>query len=100
MTAPKYEFVEHKEGFHNDHWCIKILEGEYEGLVYQYDTVKFDESDDPEEAVITYNTITVANPNNVDLTQEDEKGILGSILTNIITEQMGQIDAHGTPDTE
>jgi len=99
---PKFEVVEHPNGFHDDHWCIKILDGEYAGLVYQYDVVKIGEDlDEDGSATLTFNTITVDNPNNCDLTEENDKGILGGILVNIIQEQLeAQANENGTSDTE
>jgi len=97
---PKFELVESKNGFHDDHWCIKILDGEYAGLVYQYDTVKVEEEEDGDGAVLTFNTITVENPNNCDLTKEQDKNILGNILVSIIQEQLEQMSENGTSDTE
>ena len=100
---PKYEIVEHPNGFHEDHWCIQINDGEYEGLVYQYDTVKIGEEDENGEAALTFNTVTVANPNNVDLTEENDKGILGSVLVDIIQEQIEREttdDENRASDTE
>jgi len=97
---PKFELVENKNGFHDDHWCIKILDGDYAGLVYQYDTVKVEEDKDGDGAVLTFNTITVENPNNCDLTEENDKNILGNILVSIIQEQLEHMSENGTPDTE
>jgi len=98
---PKFEVIEHPNGYHEDHWCIKILDGEYAGLVYQYDVVKIGEELEDGSANLTFNTITVANPNNVDLTEENDKGILGGILVSIIQEQLeAQANENGTPDTE
>ena len=99
MTVPKFEIVEHPNGYHEDHWCIKILDGEYAGLVYQYDVVKIGEEAEDGSAELTFNTITVENPRNVDLTEENDKGILGGILVSIIQEQLeAQANENGTPD--
>ena len=99
--TPKYEVVECNEGYHDDHWCIHIHDGDYAGLVYQYDTVKINESEQ-EGAVLSFNTITIKNPNNVDLTLENEKNILGDILVNIIQEQLEteRVNENGTSDTK
>lgn len=100
MSLPKYDLVEHKNSFHDDHWAVKILEGDYEGLVYQYDVVKFNETEDGNETELTFSTITLDNPNNVDLTLENDKGIMGAVLTDIITKQLEQMSENGTPDSE
>jgi hypothetical protein len=100
MMLPKYDLIEHKNSFHDDHWAVKILDGEYEGLVYQYDIVKFNESEGEDGADITFNTITLDNPNNADLTEENDKGILGAVLVDIIQQQLEQMSENGTPDSE
>jgi hypothetical protein len=106
MTPPKYEIVDSKNAYHDDHWCIKILDGDFAGLVYQYDVVKIQEDEDEAgSAEVTFNTITVENPNNLDLTEEQEQGIMGSILIDIIQseiEKLGdeQDNENGTSDTE
>ena len=98
---PKFELVECKNGYHDDHWCIKILDGEYEGLVYQYDTVKIEEDGDSDGAVLIFNTITIDNPNDANLTEEGERNILGNILVSIIQEQLEHMaNENGTPNTE
>lgn len=100
-NIPNYEVIEHPNSFHNEHWCIQINDGDYEGLVYQYDVVRIGEAAEDGEADLTFNTITIANPNNVDLTQENDKGILGGILVNIIQEQLEQLNSeNGTSDSE
>jgi hypothetical protein len=100
MDTVKYELVESKNAFHNDHWCVKIMDGDFAGLVYQYDVIRIGEqTNDEGETEISFNTITVENPNNVDLTEEVEKGIMGEILIDIMTKQMEAIDENGTPNT-
>ena len=99
MTV-KYELVEHDNTFHDKHWAIRLDEGEYEGVVYQYDTVSFNEDDG--EMILSFNTITLDNPNEKDLTTDEFETILGDILTNIIEEQLEQMEDgdDGTGGTE
>jgi len=89
--AVAYELVEAKAGesFHEDHWGIKIKEGDYEGVVYQYDTVKISEEQDEDGNVnLSFDTITVDNPNDLDLTDEAFVSTIGDILVKIIAEQI------------
>ena len=59
--AVNYKLVESEgEGYHSDHWAIQILEGECEGLTYQYDTVQFNEVDG--QGVLDFQTISIENP--------------------------------------
>jgi len=87
---PKYELFDHDEGFHDKHWCLKILDGELEGLVYQYDTVAFNEDKDG-QGVLDFNILTVENPSDYDLTAETVTTLLGNILVDIIEEQLADI---------
>ena len=96
----KYELIENKNAFHQDHWCVKILEGDFADLVYQYDVVKVNPTEDPEENEIVYNTITVENPHKYDLTDEVEKNIMGEILIDIMTQKLDEaVNENGTPNT-
>jgi len=98
--AVKYSLVE-AEGkeFFEDHWAVKIEEGSLEGLLFQYDTVGIKESEDGDGAVLEFNTVTLEEPTNpVNLTEDEEKNILGDILVDILQEQIE--NANGTPDTE
>lgn len=82
----EYELVEHSNGFHDEHWCVKLNAGNYAGVVYQYDTVEF--LNEGEDTVLKFNTITVENPNEEDLTSLEFESIIGDILVKIIAERM------------
>ena len=99
MTV-KYDLVEHDNSFHDKHWAVRLEEGDYEGVVYQYDTVSFNEENG--EMILSFNTITLENPNEVDLTTDEFETILGDILTGIIEEQLEQMEngEDGTGSTE
>jgi len=95
----KYQLIEHENSFHENHWAVKIEEGEYEGVTYQYDTVSINEEEG--DVVLSFNTITLENPNELDLTTDEFENILGDILTKVIEEQMEQMnDEDGTGNTE
>lgn len=95
----KYQLIEHENSFHENHWAVKIEDGEYEGVTYQYDTVSINEEEG--DVVLSFNTITLENPNELDLTTDEFENILGGILTEVIEEQMEQMnDEDGTGNTE
>ena len=98
--AVNYKLVESEgEGYHSDHWAIQILEGECEGLTYQYDTVQFNEVDG--QGVLDFQTISIENPKENDLTSESVVGIMGDILIDIIETQLREIEnGDGNTDTE
>lgn len=96
----KHSLVEHDNEYHKNHWAIRIDEGDYQGVSYQYDTVSFDEEEG--DVILSFNTITLDNPNEKDLTTPEFETILGDILTNIINEQLEQMEngEDGTGGTE
>ena len=98
MTV-KHSLVEHHNSFHQNHWAVKLEEGDYEGVSYQYDTVSVKEEGD--DVVLSFNTITLENPQDKDLTSDEFENIIGDILVNIIEEQLEQMNGEdGTGDTE
>jgi len=100
MTV-KYELVEDPNGFHSKHWCIKVAEGDMEGVVYQYDTVSINE--EGENAELKFNTITIDNPNHIDLTLESNVNIMGDILVSLINDGIRESEKNAqsrTIDTE
>jgi hypothetical protein len=102
MAAPEFELIDHQDG-DNDHWCIKIKDGEYKGLVYQYQTVSITEEQDENGAVLKFKTAVVENQNNINLTNEKDRSIMGAILVNILDEQLENVkgtDENGTSNTE
>jgi len=97
----KYQLIEHDNSFHENHWAIQLEDGNYQGVVYQYDTVSFEENDTNGDVVLSFNTITLENPNELDLKTEEFESIVGSILTKIIEEHLENMDdENGTGNTE
>jgi len=96
----KHSLVEHDNSFHENHWAIKIEEGDYAGVAYQYDTVSFNEEEG--QMVLSFNTITLDNPDKIDLTTPEFESIIGDILVGIIEEQLEQMNdgEDGTGNTE
>lgn len=100
MAIIEYSLIEHDNSFHDKHWAIRLEEGDYAGVVYQYDTVSFNEEEEG-SVVLTFNTITLENPNDADLTTDEFESTIGDILTSIIEEQLEQMtDEDGTGNTE
>jgi len=99
MTV-KYQLVEHPNTFHDKHWSIEILDGVYEGLVYQYDTVSVKEVD--EQVVLDFNVIALHNPKEFDLTEAETSTIMGDILGELIEQYLEEQNdvENGNADTE
>jgi len=68
---------------------IRITEGSYEGLVYQYGTIKFIEEDENLRCNFTYNIID--NPNNIEENQE-LVNYLGEILVEVLNDEIEETD--------
>jgi hypothetical protein len=73
---------DHKRKFHEDQDCILITSGDYEGVIYQYDVVEFKEVDN--QGKISFNFITLENPNNLDLKSKRFKNVAGDIVRLLV----------------
>src|SRR6056300_1060115 len=95
-----YDLIEHENSFHENHWAVKLTEGKYAGVAYQYDTVSINEEEG--EVVLSFNTITLDNPDELDLTTDEFESTIGDILVSIIEEQLEQMEngEDGTGNTE
>jgi len=90
-----FEVIQHDDAFHEDLQCIHITEGDFQGIVFQYDNIRLEEdSDDP---AVSFNFITVKNENNLDLTSDKFISILGEILNDLLR---SFVDANRTDGTE
>ena len=92
----KYNVVQHDDAFHDDLMCIQIEDGPYEGVIFQYDNLRLGEDAD-EEAMVSFNFITVKNENELDLTSEEFIDTLGKILNELLKDF---VDASGTDGAE
>lgn len=97
----KYQLIENKNAFYDNHWCIEIIEeGPYKGLIYQYDTVRLEETaeGDPQ---FHFSTVFVNNPNNALDTDPELINAFGEILVELIEEYLKeQDDKDRTADSE
>ena len=97
MTV-KYELISHDESYHDDHWAIKIMEGDLEGVVFQYDTVKFREEDG--QGILDFEVLNVEKGEMVDTNDQATSEILGGILVDIIEQQMREMENNGDGNTD
>ena len=82
----RYAFAQ-RQG--DDFSCIKIMDGQYEGIIYKYDKVAFEPK--PLETGdiplrFTYDIMT--NPNNEDIESLDFRNYIGDILVEVVQEQL------------
>ena len=89
MTV-KYKLLE------SNQFAVEILEGELEGLTYQYDSVKINE--DGAEVGLDYNILDVTGEEvdgdvlELDLFSESSEEILGDILVDIIETKLKEMN--------
>ena len=85
----KYEYDENISVDLNEQVPIRITEGSYRALVYQYGTIKFIEEGDNLRCNFTYNVID--NPNKIEENQE-LVDYLGEILIEVLNDEIEETD--------
>ena len=85
-TSKRYAFAQRKG---DDFSCLKILDGQYEGIIYKYNEVKFSQTENANGEIplkFTYDVMT--NPNEEDVKSEDFRNYIGDILVECVDEQL------------
>ena len=84
-----YEYDETVSVGMNEQVPIRIMEGKYKDIVYQYGTIKFIEEDDNLRCNFNYNIIE--NPNDI---EEDQNFVnqLGEILVEVLNDEMEETE--------
>tara|TARA_Y100000361_G_C10954928_1_gene235733 strand:- start:22 stop:333 length:312 start_codon:yes stop_codon:yes gene_type:complete len=82
MTV-KYQTVDREDSFHDDMWCVQILEGKYKDVIYQYDVINVSD-ENVKNGKLEFSFISVENLDNLDLTVKEFHTIIGDILTELI----------------
>ena len=85
-TNKRYAFAQ-RQG--DDFSCIKIMDGQYEGIIYKYNNVKFSQTENESGEIplkFTYDVMT--NPNDEDVKSEDFRNFIGDILVECVDEQL------------
>ena len=84
--SKRYAFAQ-RQG--DDFSCIKIMDGQYEGIIYKYNNVKFSSTENENGEIplkFTYDVMT--NPNNEDVKSNDFRNYIGDILVECVEEQL------------
>ena len=82
----RYAFAQ-RQG--DDFSCIKIMDGQYEGVIYKYDKVQFSQTENEHGEIplkFTYDVMT--NPNNEDVKSNVFRNYIGDILVECVEEQL------------
>jgi len=84
--SKRYAFAQ-RQG--DDFSCIKIMDGQYEGIIYKYNNVKFSSTENANGEIplkFTYDVMT--NPNEEDVKSDDFRNYIGDILVECVDEQL------------
>ena len=84
--SKRYAFAQ-RQG--DDFSCIKIMDGQYECIIYKYNNVKFSQTENEEGQIplkFTYDIMT--NPNDEDVKSDDFRNYIGDILVECVEEQL------------
>ena len=84
--SKRYAFAQ-RQG--DDFSCIKIMDGQYEGVIYKYNNVKFSQTENEEGQIplkFTYDIFL--NPNKVDVEDIEFRNYIGDILVELVEEQL------------
>ena len=82
----RYAFAQ-RQG--DDFSCIKIMDGQYEGIIYKYDNVKISQTENADGQLplkFTYDIMT--NPNKEDINSTEFRNCIGDILIEVMEEQL------------
>ena len=85
-TSKRYAFAQRKG---DDFSCIKIMDGQYEGIIYKYNEVKFSSTENANgEIPLKFTYDIMANPNQEDIKSNDFRNYIGDILVECVQEQL------------
>ena len=73
----------------DDFSCIKILEGNYEGIIYKYNQVRLSQTENSNgELPLKFTYDIMGNPNKEDIKSTDFRNYIGDILVECVEEQL------------
>ena len=82
----RYAFAQ-RQG--DDFSCIKIMDGQYEGIIYKYNNVKISQTENADgELPLKFTYDIMANPNKEDIKSTDFRNYIGDILIEVMEEQL------------
>ena len=87
QTKSKRYIFAQRQG--DDFSCIKLLEGQYEGIIYKYNQVKFSTTENADGQIpLKFTYDIMANPNDEDIKSIDFRNYIGDILVEVMEEQL------------
>ena len=84
--SKRYAFAQ-RQG--DDFSCIKIMDGQYEGIIYKYNNVKFSTTENADGQIPLKFTYDIyLNPNKVDVEDIEFRNYIGDILIELVEQQL------------
>ena len=84
--SKRYAFAQ-KEG--DDFSCVKLLDGQYEEVIFKYDKVAFEPKPlDTGDVPLRFTYDIMTNPNDEDILSTDFRNYIGDILVEIVDQQL------------
>jgi len=85
-SIKRYVFAQRNE---DDFTCIKIVDGQYEGVIYKYDKVAFEPKPlDSGDIPLRFTYDIMVNPKKVDVESTNFKNYIGDILIEVVEQQL------------
>ena len=82
----RYAFAQ-RQG--DDFSCIKIMDGQFEGIIYKYNNVKISQTENADgQLPLKFTYDIMANPNKEDVKSDDFRNYIGDILVEVMEEQL------------
>ena len=82
----RYAFAQ-RQG--DDFSCIKIMDGQFEGIIYKYNNVKLSQTENADgELPLKFTYDIMANPNSEDIKSTEFRNYIGDILVEVMEEQL------------
>ena len=82
----RYAFAQ-KEG--DDFSCVKLMDGQYEGIIYKYNKVAFEQKPlDGGDIPLRFTYDIMTNPNEEDIHSKDFRNYIGDIPVEIVEQQL------------
>ena len=85
----RYAFAQ-RQG--DDFSCIKIMDGQYEGIIYKYNNVKFSSIENASGQIFKVYLDVMTNTNNEDVKLDNFRNYIGDILVECVEELIRKKD--------
>ena len=81
----RYAFAQRKG---DDFTCVKLLDGDYEGIIYKYNNVKFEELNNNGQVPLQFTYDVFVNSEKKDVDSQEFKNYIGDVLVELVDQQL------------